>query len=113
MHTLLILKICRESNEEISKPLQTFQNVSIKGTIGQDTKLELSNEVLMAGLEMTETRRTFAKWEDKKLLLGLSAPTVILGLIIVLAAVLRFYNFSAVGDGFLYYTAAVKSMLQS
>jgi len=49
----------------------------------------------------------------RKLVLRLTKPTVILGLIVVIAAVLRLYNLSAVGDANTYYTAAVKSMLQS
>lgn len=38
---------------------------------------------------------------------------LLLGGIILLAALLRFYNLSAIGDGNTYYTAAVESMLQS
>jgi len=64
-------------------------------------------------MEIAEKGWLLAEWKDKKLLLGFSAPTIILGMIIVLAAGLRFYNFSAIGDANIYYLAAVKSMLQS
>jgi len=40
-------------------------------------------------------------------------PAILLGLIVILAAALRFYNLGAVGEANLYYTAAVKAMLQS
>jgi 4-amino-4-deoxy-L-arabinose transferase-like glycosyltransferase len=41
------------------------------------------------------------------------APTVVLAAIVILAAGLRFANLEAIGYGNTYYTAAVKSMLQS
>jgi 4-amino-4-deoxy-L-arabinose transferase-like glycosyltransferase len=46
-------------------------------------------------------------------LLGLSAPTAALWAILLLAAALRLANLSALGNGNEYYTAGVKSMLQS
>lgn len=43
----------------------------------------------------------------------ISLPLILLGLIVILAAALRFINLGAVGEANLYYTAAVKAMLQS
>ncbi len=45
--------------------------------------------------------------------LGLTWTAIGLGLVVIVAAVLRLYNIQAVGDSNPYYTAAVKSMLQS
>jgi 4-amino-4-deoxy-L-arabinose transferase-like glycosyltransferase len=56
------------------------------------------------------SRRGFLQ---KSSIFGFKNSTLILVLIIVLAAFLRFYHLAVVGDGNLYYTAAVKSMLQS
>jgi 4-amino-4-deoxy-L-arabinose transferase-like glycosyltransferase len=52
-------------------------------------------------------------WLQHRLFLGVKVSTVLLGCIALLAAFLYFYNLDAVGDGNQYYTAAVKSMLQS
>jgi 4-amino-4-deoxy-L-arabinose transferase-like glycosyltransferase len=51
-------------------------------------------------------------WQEIRLL-GVSLPVIALGVIVLLAAALRFINIDAVGDGNLYYTAAIESMLQS
>src|SRR5947207_6305296 len=67
----------------------------------------------MSVLETTKTSWNLGEWKERKVLLGVSLPTLLLGLIVVLAAGLRFYNLSGVGDANLYYTAAIKSMLQS
>ncbi len=45
--------------------------------------------------------------------MGISLPLIALGLIVLLAAGLRFANLSAIGEGNLYYAAAIKAMLQS
>jgi 4-amino-4-deoxy-L-arabinose transferase-like glycosyltransferase len=50
---------------------------------------------------------------SRKLVLGLTPATIILGCIIALSAFLHLYNMDAIGDANLYYTAAVKAMLQS
>ncbi|MBL8154993.1 MAG: glycosyltransferase family 39 protein [Anaerolineae bacterium] len=51
-------------------------------------------------------------WQEIRLL-GVSLPVIALGLIVLLTAALRFINIQAIGDGNLYYTAAIESMLQS
>jgi len=51
-------------------------------------------------------------WRGRRWL-RVTAPKIVLGLIIILATFLRFYNLDAIGDGNTYYTAAVESMLQS
>ena len=48
-----------------------------------------------------------------KRVLGLPLTVILLSGIVLLAAFLRFYNLDALGDGNLYYTAAVESMLDS
>jgi 4-amino-4-deoxy-L-arabinose transferase-like glycosyltransferase len=60
----------------------------------------------------TPQERKRPRWQDIRPL-GIPLPVIILGAIIALAAALRFYNISAIGDANTYYTAAVKSMLQS
>ena len=52
-------------------------------------------------------------WLTQKLALGLTPAALILAGIVALSAFLHFYRLDDVGDGNLYYTAAVKSMLQS
>lgn len=52
-------------------------------------------------------------WLTRKQALGITPVFLILTGIIVLAAFLNFYQLANIGDGNLYYTAAVKSMLQS
>ncbi len=52
-------------------------------------------------------------WLSLRLPFGLTTTTTALIGIVLLAAFLRFANIAAIGDANLYYTAAVKSMLQS
>jgi 4-amino-4-deoxy-L-arabinose transferase-like glycosyltransferase len=51
-------------------------------------------------------------WQQIRLL-GIPLPIIALGLVVLLAAALRFINIQAIGDGNLYYTAAIESMLRS
>jgi 4-amino-4-deoxy-L-arabinose transferase-like glycosyltransferase len=69
----------------------------------------MSLSTSMPAVPATQERR---KWTEIKLA-RIPLPVILLGLIVLLAAGLRFYNLSAVGDASQYYTAAVKSMLQS
>lgn len=64
-------------------------------------------------LASMSTARHRPDWLARRLPLGLTVSTAILSGIILLAAFLRFYNLDAIGNGNLYYTAAVESMLQS
>jgi 4-amino-4-deoxy-L-arabinose transferase-like glycosyltransferase len=64
-------------------------------------------------LPQPETQHPELTWLDRRLLLGFSGSAVLLALIALLAAFLRFYHLSAIGDGNPYYTAAVRSMLTS
>ncbi len=52
-------------------------------------------------------------WLEHRTRLGIPRSIIFLGLILALAAGLLFYNLQAAGQGNLYYTAAVKSMLVS
>ncbi|MCA9936561.1 MAG: glycosyltransferase family 39 protein [Ardenticatenaceae bacterium] len=52
-------------------------------------------------------------WLHRRLLPGVTPARLALGGILLLAAFLNFSNLTAVGDANFYYTAAVKSMLQS
>lgn len=52
-------------------------------------------------------------WLQRRLLPGVTVSTGLLGCIVLLAAFLHGHNLDAIGDGNQYYTAAVKSMLQS
>ncbi|MDR3577159.1 MAG: glycosyltransferase family 39 protein [Anaerolineaceae bacterium] len=62
----------------------------------------------------TEIRITQpSTWLNQRTRLGIPRSILLLGLILGLSAVLLFYNLQAVGEGNLYYTAAVKSMLIS
>ncbi len=67
---------------------------------------DITTSIVGADSNRAESKAIRLPWK-------LSATTVALGLIILAAAALRFTNLAALGDGNLYYTAAVKSMLQS
>lgn len=58
-------------------------------------------------------KRDHLGWLSGKRILGMKIATWILVAILILAAVLRFYDIQSIGDGNTYYTAAVESMLQS
>lgn len=53
------------------------------------------------------------EWLTRRLAAGVTPARLLLGAILLLAAVLSFANFSAIGDSNQYYTAAVESMLDS
>ena len=56
---------------------------------------------------------TINHWLDKRVYKKLTPAHIILVLIMLLSLGLHLLNASAIGDGNTYYTAAVKSMLQS
>jgi 4-amino-4-deoxy-L-arabinose transferase-like glycosyltransferase len=67
----------------------------------------------MVRMQEIETQPVESSCLDKKVLGVIRLSTLLLALIILLAAWLRFVNLDAIGDGNTYYTAAVESMLQS
>jgi 4-amino-4-deoxy-L-arabinose transferase-like glycosyltransferase len=64
-------------------------------------------------LQQTSSTQTHPLSISRNLPFGLTLTAIALGGIILLAATLRLTNLEAIGSGNLYYTAAVKSMLQS
>ncbi|MEZ0396294.1 MAG: glycosyltransferase family 39 protein [Anaerolineales bacterium] len=61
----------------------------------------------------TQPSASKVSWLDRLLWKRLTPATLILIAIMLLSAGLHFYNIAAIGDSNAYYTAAVKSMLQS
>ncbi len=58
-------------------------------------------------------RQTDTTWLTRKLVAGVTPARILLVGIILLSAALHLVNIGAIGDANMYYTAAVKSMLQS
>jgi 4-amino-4-deoxy-L-arabinose transferase-like glycosyltransferase len=72
-----------------------------------------SKLMITATNQLTGGRGEARAWPQIHLPLRLTWTTLGLGLIVLLAAILRLYNIQSVGNANEYYTAAVKSMLQS
>jgi 4-amino-4-deoxy-L-arabinose transferase-like glycosyltransferase len=64
-------------------------------------------------LEAQRTATQKPTWLGKRLVLGVTPAGLLLAGIILLSVFFHFYNIGAIGDANTYYTAGVKSMLQS
>ncbi len=67
------------------------------------------NAVAASSLENIERKGWLSRLKTE----GLCPATLALSLIVLLSLGLHLYNLDAIGDANVYYTAAVKSMLQS
>jgi 4-amino-4-deoxy-L-arabinose transferase-like glycosyltransferase len=69
----------------------------------------------MATFSLEAQRTTSQKptWLGKRLVLGVTPAGLLLAAIILISVFFHFYNIGAIGDANTYYTAGVKSMLQS
>jgi 4-amino-4-deoxy-L-arabinose transferase-like glycosyltransferase len=64
-------------------------------------------------LEAKTTAHQKSAWLGKRLVLGVTPASLLLAGIILMSAFFHFYNIGAIGNANTYYTAGVKSMLQS
>jgi 4-amino-4-deoxy-L-arabinose transferase-like glycosyltransferase len=64
-------------------------------------------------LEAKTTASPKSTWLGKRLILGVTPAGLFLAVIILISLFFHFYNIGAIGDANTYYTAGVKSMLQS